>query len=211
MIVTDAVESYLDDLHADSDAVLAEMQDQGRCDRIPIVVPATGRLLEVLVRAAGARRALEVGTAIGVSTLHIARGLGSEGTVVSFEIDPERHAAARGYLDRAGVGDRADLRLQDGREGLASLDGQFDFIFLDGVKLEYGDYLSQALPLLAAGWTLAIDNVLQQGEVAQPGGGDQVQAMRALNAQLMADPELLSTVLPVGDGVLVAVRGGEDS
>jgi caffeoyl-CoA O-methyltransferase len=209
MIVTEPVSAYLDGLFPEPDSVLAEMQAHGRRDHIPIVVPATGRLLEVLVRAAGARRALEVGTAIGVSTLHIARGLGSEGTVVSFEIDPERHAAARDYLDRAGLGGRADLRLQDGREGLASLDGLFDFIFLDGVKLEYDDYLSQALPLLAPGGTLAIDNVLQQGAVAEGNGGDQVEAMRALNARLTADQDLLSTVLPVGDGVLVAVRAGK--
>jgi caffeoyl-CoA O-methyltransferase len=209
MIVTEPVSAYLDGLLPEPDAVLAEMQAHGLRDHIPIVVPATGRLLEVLVRATGARRALEVGTAIGVSTLHIARGLGSEGTVVSFEIDPERHAAARDYLDRAGLGGRADLRLQDGREGLASLEGQFDFIFLDGVKLEYGDYLSQALPLLAPGGTLAIDNVLQEGAVAGANGGDQVEAMRALNARLTADVDLLSTVLPVGDGVLVAVRTGK--
>jgi caffeoyl-CoA O-methyltransferase len=209
MIVTEPVSAYLDGLLPEPDAVLAEMQAHGLRDHIPIVVPATGRLLEVLVRATGARRALEVGTAIGVSTLHIARGLGSEGTVVSFEIDPERHAAARDYLDRAGLGGRADLRRQDGREGLASLEGQFDFIFLDGVKLEYGDYLSQALPLLAPGGTLAIDNVLQEGAVAGANGGDQVEAMRALNARLTADGDLLSTVLPVGDGVLVAVRTGK--
>ena len=209
MIVTDTVSAYLDGLLGDPDAVLAEMRAHGRRDHIPIVVPQTGRLLEVLVRATGSRRALEVGTAIGVSTLHIARGQGPDGEIVSFEIDPERHAAARDYLDRAGIGARADLRLQDAREGLGSLQERFDFVFLDGVKLQYGDYLERALPLLAPGGTLAIDNVLQQGAVADPGGGAQVEAMRELNARLLAREDMLATVLPVGDGVLVAVGDRE--
>src|SRR5581483_8628417 len=105
------------------------MQAHGARDGIPIVVPVTGALLGVLTAATGARRVVEVGTAIGVSTLHIARALPDGGTLVSFEIDPERHRAAAGYLERGGVAARADLRLQDAVAGLAELEGPFDMAF----------------------------------------------------------------------------------
>src|SRR5947199_4822666 len=136
MVVTDAVSQYMAELRSAPDPVLAEMEDQGAREHIPIVVPETGALLHVLALARGARRILEVGTAIGVSTLYLARALPEDGTIVSFEIDPERHAAATGYLERAGLLDRADLRLQDAREGLAQLSGQFDMAFVDGVKAQ---------------------------------------------------------------------------
>ena len=204
MIVTDAISAYLDSLRPAPDELLAEMEDHARRDHIPVVVPATGRLLQVLAGIAGSTRALEVGTAIGVSTLYIVRGQAQGGELISFEIDSERHAAARAYLGRAGVGDRVDLRLQDAREGIGGLEGTFDFAFLDGVKLQYGDYLDLVLPRLAPGATLVVDNVLQEGAVADGAGSGQVAAMRALNERLTSDPELIATVTPVGDGVLIA-------
>lgn len=206
MITTDAVADYLHQLRSAPDRVLAEMETHAQRQGIPIVVPATGQLLQVLALARGARRALEVGTAIGVSTLYIARGLREGGEVVSFEIDPDRHAAARDYLDRAGVGDRVTLHLRDAREGLAELEGTFDFAFLDGIKLQYGDYFEAVLPLLQEGAVLTVDNVLQSGDVALQGGSEQVAAMRAFNERLLNHPELTGTLTPVGDGVLVAVK-----
>ena len=211
MILTDAVSSYLETLQAPADDVLAEMQEHGRREGIPIVVPETGALLHLLARAARAQRIVEVGTAIGVSTLYLARALEPGGTVVSFEVDAERHAAAEAYLARAGVGERADLRLQDAREGLASLEGSFDFAFIDGVKAQYDDYLGLLLPRLTAGAVLTVDNVLMSGTVAE-GRTDghwtdeQIRRMRAFTQHVLSLPELISSVLPVGDGVLVAVR-----
>jgi predicted O-methyltransferase YrrM len=211
MIVTEAVSAYLADLRPGSDTVLAEMEAQGARDGIPIVVPETGELLCTLALARGATRIVEVGTAIGVSTLYLARALPAGGVVISFDIDEGRQAAARDYLDRAGVGDRVDLRLQDAREGLASLEAPFEMAFIDGVKAQYGEYLEQLLPLLSAGAVLAVDNVLMSGSVAE-GRGDghwtdeQVSAQREFNARLLSDERLIGTLTPVGDGVLVAVR-----
>jgi caffeoyl-CoA O-methyltransferase len=208
MIVTDAVAAYLARTRPSPDLVLAEMEAQGAHDGIPIVVPGTGQLLQVLAMARGARRALEVGTAIGVSTLYIARGLAPEGTIISFEIDPERQRAARDYLDRAGVLDRTDLRLQDARQGLAELEGTFDFAFMDGVKSEYGDYFDELLPRLAPGAVLVVDNVLRGGSVAEEEPSGPAATAHAFNERLLGHPELTSTVTPVGDGVLVAVKTG---
>lgn len=206
MITTEAVSAYIDRLRPAPDRVLAEMETHARRDSIPVVNPATGRLLEVLALAKGARRAVEVGTAIGVSTLYIARGLRPDGEIVSFEIDPERHAAARDYLERAGVADRTDLRLTDAREGLRDLTGPFDFAFLDGVKAQYGDYFDELLPLLEEGAVLAVDNALRGGRVATDAGGEAVSVSRAFNERLLTHAELTGTLTPVGDGVLVAVR-----
>jgi predicted O-methyltransferase YrrM len=211
VIVTEAVHSYLAGLRSEPDPVLAEMEAHGERDRIPIVVPETGALLHVLALARGARRILEVGTAIGVSTLYLARALPEDGTIVSFEIDPERHAAATGYLQRAGLLDRADLRLQDAREGLRELEGPFDMAFVDGVKAQYGNYFESMLPLLGSGAVLAVDNVLMSGTVAE-GRGDgawsdeHVASIRAFNQRVLGDPGFTGTLTPVGDGVLIAVR-----
>jgi predicted O-methyltransferase YrrM len=211
MIVTEAVSTYLEGLQPGSDPLLAEMEAQGEREGIPIVVPETGALLHVLALARGARRILEVGTAIGVSTLYLARALPDDGKIVSFEIDPERHAAARGYLERAGVLDRADLRLQDAREGLPALDGQFDMAFIDGVKAQYGDYFELLLPLLAHRAVLVVDNVLMSGTVAEGRTDghwtdDQIAGARAFNERLLAHEQLTGTLTPVGDGVLVAIK-----
>jgi predicted O-methyltransferase YrrM len=211
VIVTDAVDTYLAGLRAEPDPVLADMEAHAARDGIPIVVPETGLLLHVLALACDAQRIVEIGTAIGVSTLYLARALPPDGTIVSFEIDPERHAAARSYLERAGVLDRADLRLQDAREGLLSADGGFDMAFIDGIKAQYHDYFDALLPLLRTGAVLAIDNVLMSGTVAE-GRSDghwadeQIAGARAFNERLLRHEQLTGTLTPVGDGVLVAVK-----
>ena len=212
MIVTEAVNAYLAELRPDPDPVLAEMEAHGERDRVPIVVPEAGRLLHVLALARGARRIVEVGTAIGVSTLYLARALPDDGLIVSFELDPVRHAAARGYLERAGVLGRSDLRLEDARDGLRSLEpASFDLAFIDGLKAQYGDYLELVLPLIAAGGVLAVDNVLMSGSVAE-GRRDshwtdeQIAGMRDFTRRVLSDERFTGTVTPVGDGVLVAVR-----
>jgi predicted O-methyltransferase YrrM len=211
MIVTEAVTGYLQDLPRHSDPVLAEMEERGRREGIPIVQPETGALLHVLALAAGARRILEVGTAIGVSTLYLARALPEGGQVVTFEIDAERQAAARDYLERAGVLEKVDLRLRDAREGLAEFSEPFDVAFVDGVKAQYGQYFDGVIPLLRSGGLLAVDNVLMSGTVAENRSDghwteEQIAAVREFNRRLLTDPQLVGTVTPVGDGVLVAVK-----
>jgi caffeoyl-CoA O-methyltransferase len=211
VIITEAVDAYLAELRPGPDEVLAEMEAQAQREWIPVVPPETGDLLGLLARIRGASSVVEIGTAIGVSTLYLARALPADGRLVSFEVDPARHAAARDYLQRAGVLDRVDLRLQDAREGLAQLDGPFDLAFVDAVKMQYGDYLGLLLPLLAPRGVVAIDNMLMSGTVATGRGdgnwsADQIAMARALNARVVAMPEFQASLLPVGDGLLVAVR-----
>jgi caffeoyl-CoA O-methyltransferase len=204
-----AVTEYVTGLEPEMDPLLAEMRAHGERDRIPIVHHPTGGLLETLAAATGARKAVEVGTAIGVSTLHLARG-GAH--VTSFEVDPERHEHAKAYLARDGREDQVDLRLQDATEGLAELEpGSFDLAFIDGPKDGYTGHLDQVVDLLRPGGVLLVDNVLMSGSTATneptgPWNAGQVEAMRAFNAQLAAREDLRATFLPVGDGVALAVR-----
>ncbi len=212
MIVTTAVRDYLDATRPPADPLLAELQAHGERERIPILDAQSGALLHVLARAIGARRIVEVGTAIGASTLHLARALPVGGELVSFEIDPVRRAAAEGYLARAGLdGVRTDLRLQDARAGLAELAGPFDLAFLDGVKAEYEDYLRLVVPLLRPGGLVAVDNVLMSGTVAENRSDghwsdEQIATARSFNERLLAHPELVATITPVGDGIALAAR-----
>jgi caffeoyl-CoA O-methyltransferase len=211
VIVTPPVREYLDATRPAADPLLAEMQAQGAREGIPILDAQSGALLHVLARAMGARRIVEVGTAIGVSTLHLARALPADGELISFEIDAERHAAARAYLDRDGLTARVDLRLQDARAGLAELTGPFDLAFLDGVKAEYDEYLDLVVPLLRPGGLVAVDNVLMSGAVAENESDghwseEQIATARAFNERLLNHPELVATITPVGDGIALAAR-----
>jgi caffeoyl-CoA O-methyltransferase len=209
VIVDPAVAEYLTGLEPDLDPLLAEMREHGERDHIPIVFAVTGGLLEVLAAATGAARAVEVGTAIGVSTLHLARG-GAH--VTSFEVDPERHTAAREYLARDGRADRVDLRLQDATEGLAELEpGGFDLGFIDGPKSGYGTHLDQIVGLLRPGGLLLADNVLMgggaaTGEASTQWSAESVAAIRDFNEGLKQRADLRVTFLPVGDGVALGVR-----
>ena len=209
MILDPAVAGYVTGLEPEPDPLLAEMRARGDREGIPIVHHVTGGLLEVLAAATGALRAVEVGTAIGVSTLHLARG-GAH--VTSFEVDPERHEAARDYLARAGLPDRVDLRLQDATEGLAELEaGGYDLGFIDGPKAGYGGYLDQVVDLLRPGGLLLVDNVLLSGAAAtqEPTGNwsaEHIRGMREFNERLRARDDLRATFATVGDGVALAVR-----
>jgi caffeoyl-CoA O-methyltransferase len=209
VILEPAMTQYLSGLEPEPDPLLAEMRAHGDRDHIPIVHDVTGGLLEVLAASSGAKRAVEVGTAIGVSTLHLARG-GAH--VTSFEVDPERHEQAKQYLARDGRADQVDLRLQDAAEGLAELEpGGYDLGFIDGPKTGYSTYLDQIVTLLRPGGMLLADNVLMgggaaTGEPTNQWSADRIAVIREFNAGLKARADLRVTFLPVGDGVALGVR-----
>ena len=212
MILDPVVGDYLATLYPPSDPLLQEMERQGEADGVPIVLKDGGLALGVLARAVGARRVVECGTAIGVSTLHLARAVGAGGEVITFDVDPDRQATARAYLERAGVADRVDLRLQPALDGLRGVEGPFDLAFIDAIKSEYAGYVELVLPKLRVGGMLVIDNALMGGSVAAgtraEGGWSQrdIDALRELNAALVARDDLATVVLPVADGMTIAVK-----
>lgn len=210
-IVSPSVHEYLTELASPPDPVLEAMRAHGDRDNIPILNADSARLLMVIARATRARSVVEVGTAIGVSTLHLARAVGSEGRVISFEIDEQRHNAAREYLTRAGVADRVDLRLMDAGVGLEQIDQGVDLVFLDGVKEDYPRHLDLAVGLVRSGGLIVVDNALLSGGVAsgRPIGHwsqEAVDRMRSINARLVSGKGLTGMVIPTGDGLAISVR-----
>ncbi|HKP91574.1 MAG TPA: O-methyltransferase [Thermoleophilaceae bacterium] len=209
-ILSDHVAAYLEAIRPERGPVMAEMEALAERDRVPIVHWETGRLLAALCRALDPV-VLEVGTAIGYSTLHMAEQL-ERGRVVTLEIDPERAAQARDFLGRAGVAERVDVVEGDARETIDGLEGPFDLLFVDAAKVEYRDYVERALPKLTPRALLVIDNLLMGGDVALPEGEptswnpDSVAAARELNRDLLGDARWVGCVLPVGDGIGIAAR-----
>lgn len=201
-------EAYLDRLLPPRDPLLREMEEHARRDEVPISDPEIGRLLAILARSIGARRILEIGTALGYGALCLARGA-AEARVVTIELDPERIAQARGYLEKGGVADRVDIVEGAALDVLPRLEGPFDLAFVDAVKTEYRRYLDLLLPKLRVGGLIVVDNLLWKGHVAVPPEDEEdevADALRSFNGYLMMHPQLQSVVLPVGDGLGVATK-----
>lgn len=200
-------ERYLERLLPPRDALLAEMEEHARRDGIPIADPEVGRFLEVVARAKGARRIVEVGTAIGYGALRLARGA-PQAQVVTIDRDPAMLAAARGYLERGGVLDRVELVHGEALDAIADLQPPFDLVWVDAAKADYRRYLDRLLPLVVVGGLLVFDNVLWKGRVAEPPDEDDAAAdhLRTFNAYLMMHPQLAAAVVPLGDGVALATK-----
>jgi predicted O-methyltransferase YrrM len=185
------------------------MESVAAAERIPIAHPELARLLEALAAIQPGGRVLEIGTAIGYGTLHLARGA-AQGRVVSIDADPERLARARGYLERAGVAERVELVAGRALEKLAQLEGPFDLVFIDADKREYRRCLDLALPLVTVGGRVVVDNLLWHGSIADPalrGGADaDAEAIERFNPYFLIHPQLASVLLPLGDGVGLAVK-----
>ena len=161
-------------------------------------------LMEMLVRAMGATRAVEIGTFTGYSALAIARGLAPGGRLLCCDISQEWTSIARAAWQDAGVADRIELRLGPALETLRALPPgeQFDFAFIDADKTGYPQYYEEVLIRLRPGGLMLFDNMLQGGHVADDRtGDDDVAAIRSLNDAITADPRVKVVLLPIGDGV----------
>lgn len=191
--------------------VFLEMEDAATAsERIPILSRDSGRFLGAV--AAGRRRIVEVGTAIGYSTLWMALALPNDGRIVTIDPDRTRTARAREFWRAAGVpDDRIAVVNAPALEAFTAteplLGGPFDLAFIDALKEEYLDYLEALRPRLAPGALIVADNVLWSGRVS--GGrpstaGDGTEDLRAFCARVSADPAFETTILPIGDGLLVA-------
>ena len=185
----------------------AEVQPQ----RIPILDRASGRVLAALV--AGRRRIVEVGTAIGYSTLWMALAVAPDARIVTIDPDESRTARARAFWRKAAIADeRIAVVNAPALDAFAAADrrlaGPFDFAFIDALKPEYLAYVEALLARLAPGALVVADNVLWSGRTSgarQSNPGDtSTEALRTFNAAMHADPRFRSTILPVGDGLLVA-------
>jgi predicted O-methyltransferase YrrM len=171
------------------------------------IAPEQGQFMALLVRLIGARRCLELGVFTGYSSLATALALPDDGRIVACDVSETWTAVARRYWQRAGVAHKIDLRLAP---ALGTLDallagggaGTYDFVFIDADKENYVAYYERAYALLRTGGLIAIDNTLWSGKVADPGEQDaETSALRSLNEQLLRDPRIDLSLLPIADGL----------
>lgn len=205
MITDPNIEKYMLDLLPRRDEVLAEMETYAAERRIPIIGPAVGRFLASLAMMIKARRIFELGSAIGYSTIWLARAAGSEAEVHYSDGSQENVERARAYFERAGVASQIQIHVGDALTALASTPGQFDLIFNDVDKDGYPTVLEAVPERIRSGGLFITDNTLWHGSVLAPREATD-WAVCAFNRLLFQSPHFYAAQLPIRDGVSVAVR-----
>jgi caffeoyl-CoA O-methyltransferase len=205
-ITVSAVEDYLYCMLPPRDEVLAEIEAEAAKRKIPIVGPAVARILHQLALMIGAKTVFEMGSAVGYSTIWWARAVGEGGRVIYTDGNPKNANEARSYFQRAGVSDRITIKTGDALELLSEQKQEFDIIFNDVDKDDYPRVLRLALPKLRKGGLFVTDNVLWSGKVAQKNPDKTTKAILEFNRLLYGSSELFTTILPIRDGVAVAVK-----
>jgi len=204
---------YLEKLIPQTDPLLREMEEYGARHGVPSADREVALFVEITARAINARRSLEIGMAIGYTTVHLARAVGDAGEgglVVTIDPSDEMIKAADGYLTRAALRDRVRIERGKGLEVIPQLKETFDLLFIDAVKEEYADYLKLSLPKLRRGGVVIVDNLLWGGQVAgeirSPDQESSTDALREFNKYFVNHPKLCAEILPVGDGLGYAVK-----
>ena len=210
-IVAPEIEAYLSTLVTRSSLLERVAAEGARLD-LPIIDSAVGRLLETMVMATSARNVLEIGTANGYSALWLAQSLPANGRLISIELDRSRAQLARDHFTEAGLENRASVMVGDSALLIHKIAGPFDLIFNDGDKRQYPQLLDRLVKLLRPGGVLITDNVLWDGEVV-PGlvsppnrSTDETKAIATYNQQLATDARLVTSFLPLRDGVAMSIR-----
>ena len=205
--VSEKLQEYLDSLVPPRDAVLARMEEEAHREDIPIVDAHEAALLYMLVKVAGAKRVLELGTATGYSGIWLLRGTGN-GTLTTFEMDHNRAERARANFAEAGFGERAKVLEENAVSGLEKIDARFDACFIDLLNSFRSEEITRraaelCLERLDPGGLLMADNALRQGEVLNP-KNQQAKNVAFYNDWVAKHPRLESVVIPIRDGLSVA-------
>lgn len=212
--LTNPLYRYLLDVSLREPEVLADLREETKKHPWARMqtAPEQGQFMQLLVRLTGAKRALEVGVFTGYSALCVALALPPDGTLTALDNDPEPLDIARRYFERAGVDEKIDLRLGDALPALDGLiaegrEGAYDFAFIDADKVNYAAYFERTLALVRRGGLICVDNVLWGGRVADPKNDEEdTRAIRAFNARLKDDSRVELSLLPVADGLTLAVK-----
>jgi len=208
------IHEYLLEYGGTEPAILTRLREETA--RLPMagmqIAPEQGRLLDFLVRLCGVRRAVEVGVFTGYSALCQALAMPADGHLIGCDINAEWTSIAQRYWREAGVDDRIELRLGPAMDTLDGLLGELgensqDFAFIDADKEHYAGYYERCLKLLRPGGVVAVDNVLWSGRVARPDRRDaDTEALRAFNTALREDHRVHFVMLPVADGLTLAMK-----
>lgn len=200
------VDDYLYSMLPKRDDVLAEMEAYASEHEIPIVGPAVARVLQQLALMINARTVFELGSAIGYSTIWWAQAVGNAGKVIYTDGDPQNAERARSYFARAGVSKQIAVRTGDALEILSEEKQEFDIIFNDVDKEDYPRVLKLVAPRLRKGGLFITDNVLWSGRVAEKNPDARTKAILEFNRNLYDSKEFYTTILPIRDGLAVALK-----
>jgi len=214
--VTDEIHRYLLEATVHEPELLGRLREETmKMPRARMqIAPEQGQFMQLLVGLLSAKRVIEVGVFTGYSSLSVALGLPDDGKLVACDVSEEWTAVARRYWKEAGVEHKVELHLRPAVETLDELlnqggAGSFDFAFIDADKQRYDDYYERCLKLLRPGGLIAVDNALWGGDVADPDKtDDDTCALRALNAKVSGDSRVRSSLVPIGDGLLLAMKKG---
>lgn len=210
-VYNDQLSRYITELFAAQDDGLRRASESSPQKGLPAisVKPEEGRFLQFLVRSCGARKAIEIGTLGGYSGIWLARGLPPGGRLITLEREPKHAAVAREHFEAAGVADRVEIRIGNARETLKTLsaDGPFDFVFIDAEKSGYPAYFDWALANVRVGGVIAAHNAFRHGAVVDARDAEaDTETMRAFTRRVAAEPRVISTIYPGGDGTLIAIK-----
>jgi caffeoyl-CoA O-methyltransferase len=205
-ILTETVDQYLTNLMPDRDEVLTEMEQIAKEQSISIIGPLVGRLLYQMAVMIGARRVFEMGSAIGYSTIWLARAVGPEGKVYYSDGSESNAARARTFLERAGLADRVEVQVGDALDLLRASEGTFDIIFNDVDKQDYPQVFDMAWSRIRQGGLLITDNALWGGRVAEPSDDEWTRAIQEYNKKAYGSDDIWTTIIPLRDGVAISVK-----
>ena len=217
-IVTPYVTSYIRQKTIQNNKVLLEMEDFAHKNSVPIAEPETARLLSVITKLLHPERILEIGCAIGYSSVIMSEGLSEGGKITTVEYDENMVKIARENIKKAGKEDKIEVIEADAKDYISYIDGdeQFDIIFFDGPKAHYVFMLDDAVRLLKKGGLLISDNILFKGMTADDGHFARrkvtiINRLREYVDALMNHPQLESSILSLGDGITLSVKLLSDS
>jgi len=199
------VDKYIYDLLPARDPVVQEIEAYAEEHRVPIIGPAVARLLTLLVQVSGAVRIFEMGSAIGYSTIWLARAAGPKAKVFYTDGNPENARRAQESFRKAGVAKRINVQVGNALELVKKTPGKFDFIFNDVDKHQYPDALKAALPKLRRGGLFVTDNTLWSGKAARTAASEDenTRGVQEFNRLVYASKELFPVLIPLRDGVTV--------
>tara|TARA_B100001750_G_scaffold237914_1_gene243727 strand:- start:258 stop:923 length:666 start_codon:yes stop_codon:yes gene_type:complete len=216
LAISESIYQYLCDHSLREDPILKELRDHtyDMEERAMQISPEQGQFMQMLVKLIGAKNTLEVGVFTGYSSLALALSLPADGRIVACDVNPQYTSIAEKFWLSAGVREKIDLRIGPAKDTLselisAGLTGTFDFAFIDADKVNYDHYYELCLQLIRPGGLITVDNVLWGGATADDSINDtDTNSIRALNDKLHRDERIDLSLVPIGDGLTLAMKCG---
>jgi predicted O-methyltransferase YrrM len=212
MIVNERIVAYINSLDTGNSEICNTIEKEALLDNVPIIRKEMGNLLKVLIALKQPLRILEVGTAVGYSSILMSENMPEGCTITTIENYDKRIPIAKNNFKRAGKEDVITLLEGDATEILKKLEGPFDFIFMDAAKGQYVNFLPEVLRIMTKGGLLISDNVLQEGDIVESRYGVTRRnrtihtRMREYIYLLTHSEELITSIVPIGDGITLSVK-----